>query len=65
VTVRIYNLAGERVARLEKNDRLNYLRWDLTNGHRFYVASGIYLLHIEAPGIGEKILKAAIIQREW
>ncbi|MCK6601823.1 MAG: T9SS type A sorting domain-containing protein [Bacteroidetes bacterium] len=65
VTVRIYNLAGERVARLEKNDRLNYLRWDLTNGHRFYVASGIYLLHIEAPGIGEKILKAAIVQREW
>ncbi len=65
VTVRIYNLAGERVARLEKNDRLSYLRWDLTNGHRFYVASGIYLLHIEAPGIGEKILKAAIVQREW
>jgi len=65
VTIRIYNLGGELVTKIEKDDRQNFVRWDLTNGHRFFVASGMYLVHIEAPGVGSKVLKLAVIQREW
>ncbi|HWP81954.1 MAG TPA: T9SS type A sorting domain-containing protein [Bacteroidota bacterium] len=68
-TVRIFNLAGQLVRKLEKNDASQYLRWSLTNSANFPVASGIYVAYIEAelPSTGEKItktLKLAIIQEQ-
>ena len=35
--------------------------WDLRNRKGHYVASGLYVAHIDAPGIGSTILKIAII----
>jgi hypothetical protein len=68
-TVRIFNLAGQLVRKLEKNDASQFLRWSLTNLANFPVASGIYVAYIEAelPTTGEKItktLKLAIIQEQ-
>ncbi len=37
--------------------RVSYLDWDLKNENNITVASGLYIFHIDAPGIGEKILK--------
>ncbi len=52
-TVRIFNLAGNLVRTLEKNDvTSSILNWDLLTENRLPVASGVYIYHVEAPGIG-------------
>jgi hypothetical protein len=67
-TVRIFNLAGQMVRKLEKDGPSQFLRWDLLNHANLPVASGIYIAHIEMvlPSGGEatKILKLAIIQEQ-
>jgi hypothetical protein len=35
----------------------NSLEWDLKNDKSITISSGVYLFHIEAPGIGERTLK--------
>jgi hypothetical protein len=37
--------------------RLPYQDWDLKNQNGITVASGLYIIHIDVPGVGEKILK--------
>jgi|GEM_PF-2071874 len=64
VTIRIFNIAGQLVRTLFKNDTSNELRWDLRNEAGLRVASGMYVAHIEVPGVGEKVLKIGIVQRE-
>jgi len=31
--------------------------WDLTNMKGIPVSSGLYIIHVDAPGIGEKVVK--------
>jgi hypothetical protein len=62
VTVRIFSLAGIFVKKIEKNDQSQWLDWDLRNSHGKTVASGIYIAHLDMPGIGTKILKLAVVQ---
>lgn len=40
-----------------KPKRIPYEEWDLKNQNNISVASGLYIFHIDAPGIGEKIVK--------
>lgn len=35
----------------------NSIDWDLKNDKGIIIASGVYLFHIEAPGIGQRTLK--------
>lgn len=37
--------------------RSSFVEWDLKNQSNISVASGLYIIHIDAPGVGEKILK--------
>ena len=37
--------------------RSPYVDWDLKNQNNIAVASGLYIFHIVAPGVGEKIVK--------
>lgn len=37
--------------------RSSFVDWDLKNQNNISVASGLYIFHIDAPGVGEKILK--------
>ena len=37
--------------------RLPYQDWDLKNQNGITVASGLYIIHVDVPGVGEKILK--------
>ncbi|MBK7667892.1 MAG: hypothetical protein IPJ32_11475 [Sphingobacteriaceae bacterium] len=41
----------------KQSKRSPYLDWDLKNQYGIPVASGLYIFHIDAPGVGEKILK--------
>lgn len=57
-TLRFYTVDGTLVRTLEKDDdTITFLEWDLKNQDRVPVASGVYIIHVDAPGIGETVLK--------
>jgi hypothetical protein len=55
--ISIYTLNGTLVRRIRKNDALTYLDWDIKNQAQVPVASGMYLIHIDAGELGERTLK--------
>ncbi len=59
-TIRIFNLAGDLVRVLQKDDDQSYFSWDVKTEQGLPVASGIYIYHVDAPGIGTKVGKMAI-----
>ncbi len=63
-TIRIFNLAGILVRTLVKSDNTQFADWDLMNEHQLPIAAGMYIAHIDCPGIGTKILKLAIIPEQ-
>lgn len=63
-TVKIYTVNGKLVRTIRKDNPLTYADWNLTNGANVFVASGIYLVHVDVPGVGERILKAFIGMRQ-
>jgi len=56
-TISIYSINGIMVRQFKKADPLTFLDWDLKNQNNVPISSGVYVIHIEAPGIGEKVLK--------
>ncbi len=64
-TLRIFNLAGLQVRKLDKDDATQFHNWDLRNEDNLPVASGIYIVHIDLPDLNkEKIVKLYIIQAD-
>ena len=68
-TIRIFNLAGQLVRRIDKDDTSQFTRWDLANTSNFPVASGVYVAHLELMmpadnSVVTKILKVAVIQEQ-
>lgn len=63
-TIRIFNLASDMVKVIEKDDNFTTTDWDLRNKNNLPVASGIYIVYIDMPGIGQKILKVAVLLAE-
>ncbi|GAB4369111.1 MAG: hypothetical protein Kow0042_10650 [Calditrichia bacterium] len=65
-TIRIFNLAGSMVRKLEKDPNTNpgqFFTWDLKNEAGLPIASGIYIAHIDMPDLGAtKVLKIFIVQ---
>ena len=63
--IRIFDMSGTLVRTIEKDDPSQFTRWDLQNQNQLPVASGMYIAHIELPGLGEsRILKLAVIQEQ-
>jgi len=62
--IRIYTLSGELVKELNHSSGIENGReyWDLLNRDNIGVAYGVYIAHVEAKGVGEKILKFALIK---
>jgi len=56
-TIRIYNTNGTLIRTFQKASPLTFLDWDLKNQVGIPIASGVYLIHVEVPGVGEKVLK--------
>lgn len=56
-TVSIYTINGILVRQFTKDSPITSLDWDLNNHKGIPIASGLYLIHIDAPGIGEKVIK--------
>lgn len=63
-TIRIYTISGEHVQTIEHESTLQNGRefWNLLNKDGFSIAYGVYFAHIDAPEIGEKLIKLAIIK---
>ncbi|MCF8243403.1 MAG: hypothetical protein K9J16_18660, partial [Melioribacteraceae bacterium] len=61
IIIRIFNIGGTFVKRLEKNNRDRNLYWDLTNQNGEQVSSGIYIAYLDMPGVGSKILKVGVV----
>jgi len=56
-TIKIYNTNGTLIRTYNKSDPNNFLDWNLKNQVGIPVASGVYIIHIDVPNVGEKILK--------
>ncbi len=63
--IRLFDLSGNLVRILQKDDPDPFFQWDLNNDNALPVASGFYIAHIEMPEISvAKILKLAVIQEQ-
>jgi hypothetical protein len=66
-TIRIYSIAGTLVREFRAFDprsgQRNSLDWDLQTQNNLPVASGMYLAHVEVPGVGERVLRLGIVNR--
>jgi hypothetical protein len=56
-TVKIYSTNGKLVRTFKKDSPITSLDWDLTNQKAIPVASGVYLIHVDVPEVGEVIVK--------
>ncbi|HXK81035.1 MAG TPA: hypothetical protein PLO05_02620 [Bacteroidales bacterium] len=56
-TISIYNVGGTLVRRFEKDSEQTFIDWDLKNSYNITVASGLYIMHFDVPGVGEKVVK--------
>jgi len=64
-TIRIFNLAGDLVKTLEKNTAdTSIMEWNLFNEADLPIASGFYVYHVDAPGIGTTFGKMAIFMEK-
>jgi len=56
-TISIFNTGGTLVRKFRKDNDLTYLDWDLRNTSNIPIAGGVYICHVEVPGVGEKVIK--------
>ena len=71
-TVTIYSLDGKFIRQYRRDEvYAPYkqitpdLEWDLKNNKGIPVASGVYLMQIQAPGLGERTIKWFCISRQF
>ena len=57
-TVTIYNVSGKLIRTYKKDTgESSSIDWDLKNSKGIPISSGVYIIHVEVPGAGEKIIK--------
>jgi hypothetical protein len=63
-TIRIFTVAGQLVQTLNVSNVFNTSRyiWDMKDKNGREIPYGVYIYHVEAPGIGEKVGKFAVIK---
>jgi len=64
-TIRIYSVDGTYINKIEHDDQLGTVgtaEWDLLTKDEMDVAYGLYIYHVNAPGIGEKTGRFILIK---
>ncbi len=56
-TISIYSTDGSLIRTLTKDNDLPYVDWDTRNAKGLAISSGMYLVHVQAEGIGEKVIR--------
>ena len=55
--VSVYTTNGALVRRFNKDNPSTFIEWDLKNTNAVPIASGMYVIHVKAEGIGETFVK--------
>ena len=55
--VNIFTPNGVLIRTITKDNSDTWVEWDLKNQNGVPIASGVYLIHVDAPGIGNKVIK--------
>ena len=64
-TIRVFTLSGTLVRTMVKDSPgIRSLSWDLTTDERLPLGSGMYLIHVDVPGIGEHVIKFGVLKWE-
>lgn len=63
-TIRIFTMSGQMVQEIEHNSTMDRGRepWDMRSKDGLEVAFGVYIYHVDVPGVGEKIGRFSIIK---
>ncbi len=56
-TVSIFTVSGTLIRQFTKDDPETIIEWDLKNYAGIPISGGMYLVHVNAPGIGERTIK--------
>ncbi len=56
-TISIFTLSGTLITVINKNNPQTYTDWNLQNQYNVPIASGLYLIHVAVPNVGEVTLK--------
>ena len=63
-TIRVFTLNGTLLKTLVKNSPgVRTLSWDLTTDTLLPLASGMYLIHVDVPGVGEHVMKFGVVKK--
>lgn len=63
-TIKIFTFSGTLVRTIKKDDETTFADWDLKNQANVPIASGMYIIHVDAEGVGTKVLKWFGIMRQ-
>jgi hypothetical protein len=63
-TISIYDMRGKLVKNFKKDGPQTFQDWLLINHVGIPIASGVYLIRVDIPGIGARVLKSFIAMRE-
>ena len=56
--VKIYTVGGQLVKTIRKDDpNITSVEWGLRNEFNIPIASGLYIIHVNVPGVGQRVLK--------
>ena len=63
-TIRIFSVDGALVKTIEHNNPIDNGTedWDMLSKDKLSISYGVYIAHVDAPGIGSKIIKFAVIK---
>ncbi len=62
-TVRIFTLAGSLINVIIKSGPETSIDWDLTTDANLPISSGMYLVHFDVPGVGERVIKFGVVKK--
>ena len=60
--VRVFTLSGQQIKTLTSGGG-DFITWDLRTDAGLPIASGLYLVHVDVPNVGQKIIKFGVVQR--
>ena len=56
-TIKIYTVNGVLVRTFNKDNNVTNVEWNLKNFKNIPISSGLYLIHVDVPNVGERVLK--------
>ena len=56
-TIKIYTVNGILVRTFNKDNNVTRVEWNLKNFKNIPISSGLYLIHVDVPNVGERVLK--------